>query len=112
MIKLEMYRKKEPRKKSTIDFTKEAYDQLQEFKKCMNTDASNSTIVNELILIFLNLPEDMKQFLVEECQQQLKKQKQRYAAVNEQNKIEQIDSEIEKYNRLMAFLLPQRIMET
>lgn len=108
MIKLEMYRKKEPRKKSTIDFTKEAYDQLQEFKKCMNTDASNSTIINEVLLIFLHLPDNTKNLLIADCQEQIKRQKQLYASVSEQEEIEKIDREIERYHRLMAFLLPQR----
>lgn len=104
MYKLEMHKKKEPRKKSSIDFTIEAFQQMQNFKKKMNLDASNSTIINELIMIFLDLPDALKELLFADCQRQIREQKQQYAAVTKQEEIEKIDEEIEKYNRLMAFL--------
>ena len=106
MYKLEMYKKKEPRKKSSVDFTIEAFNELQNFKKRIQSDASNSTIINELIMIFLDLPEEIKQSLTAECQQQIREQKQRYATVKKQEEIERIDKEIEKYHRLIAFLQP------
>lgn len=108
MYELKMYKKKVPKKKSTVDFTQEAYDELQNFKKRMNMDASNSTIINEMLLIFLHLPENTKNLLIADCQEQIKKQKQLYASVSEQEEIEGIDREIERYNRLMAFLQPNR----
>lgn len=108
MAELNMYKKKVPKKKVSIDFTEEAYQELQDFKNKIATGASNSTIINELILLFLGMTDDMKKALTVECQQQLKGLKQRYAAVSEQEEMEKIDCEIEKYHRLMAFLLPNK----
>ncbi len=107
MYRLEMYKKKEPRRKTTVDFTQEAFNELQNFKRRVNNDVSNSTIINELIMIFLNLPEEMKHSLAVECQKQIKRQKHLYATVTEQEDIEKIDREIERYQRLMAFLKPE-----
>lgn len=104
MYKSNMYFKKVPKKKTSIDFTIEAYDELQNFKKRINTDASNSTIINVLIMIFLDLPDDLKHILAAECQKQIKRQKQLYATVTELEEIENIDREIEKYQRLITFL--------
>lgn len=106
MYELKMYKKKVPKKKSTVDFTQEAYEELQDFKKRMNMDASNSTIINELILIFLRLPDNTKHILIADCQEQIKKLKQLYASVSEEEEIENIDRDIEKYKRIIAFLSP------
>ena len=102
-----MYFKKVPKKKTSIDFTIEAYDELQNFKKRVQTDASNSTIINELIMIFLDLPDEIKQSLEAECSLQIRRHKKRYATVTEPDEIEQIDLEIERYQRLRAFLQPR-----
>ena len=107
MYRLEMYKKKEPKRKTSIDFTQEAYNELQEFRKRFNSDASNSTIVNDLIMIFLNLPEEMKHPLAIECQKQIKRQKHLYATVTEQEDTDEIDKELERLQRLMAFLKPK-----
>ena len=104
MYKSNVYFKKVQKKKISIDFTIEAYDELQNFKKRMQTDASNSKIVNELIMIFLDLPEEIKQSLDAECNLQIRRHKKRYATVTELDEIEQIDHEIERYQRLKAFL--------
>ena len=104
MYKSNMYFKKVPKKKTSIDFTIEAYDELQNFKKRMQTDASNSKIVNELIMIFLDLPDEIKQSLDAECNLQIRRHKKQYATVTELDEIEQIDHEIERYQRLKAFL--------
>ena len=87
MYKSNMYFKKVPKKKTSIDFTIEAYDELQNFKKRINTDASNSTIINVLIMIFLDLPDDLKHILAAECQKQIKRQikKEISFTANEQN---------------------------
>lgn len=102
-----IYKKKQPRRKSTVDFTQEAFTELQNFKKRMNTDASNSMIINELIMIFLALPEKLKSTIVKECQEAMKQQKQRYASVNKPEEIKKIDMEIAQYQRIIAFLHPE-----
>lgn len=107
MYELKMYKKKVPKKKSTVDFTVDAIAELQKFKKRMQTDASNSTIINEMLILFLNMPDVIIETLDAECNRQISMLKKSYAAVTEPNEIERIDMEIETYQRLRAFLQPR-----
>lgn len=107
MYKSNMFKKKVPRKKTSVDFTLEAYDEIQNFKKRMQLDVSNSTIINEMSIIFLNLPDEILQVLDTECNLQILRHKKRYSTVTEIDEIKQIDLEIEKFQRLQAFLHPR-----